>query len=148
MSRIYVELELTAIETMPLAELRIAWTRRVKTTAPKVSAGLLRLALAHWVQSKAFVGVTKATERQLRELASGKSQSGPTAGTRLVRSWQGKTHIVTIMDDQRVHWIRLRATNDWPSIRAQAVRTAQRRDRLHIPRKTPELPRVCRVLFP
>ena len=112
MSRIDVERELTAIETMQLAELRVAWARRVKTSPPKVSAGLLRLALAHWVQSKAFGGVTKATEHQLRDLALGKSQSGPTAGTRLVRSWQGKAHVVTITDEQRVHW----NGRDWNSL--------------------------------
>jgi len=112
MTRVDVETELSAIEYMSLADLRIAWTRRVKTTPPKVSAGLLRLALAHWVQSKALGGVTRATERKLRELACGKSQSGPTAGTRLVRSWQGKAHVVTIMDDQRVHW----NDRDWNSL--------------------------------
>lgn len=104
MSRIDVDYELAAIEIMTLADLRVAWTRRVKTSPPKVSAGLLRLALAHWIQSRAFGGVTKAMERQLRELASGKSQSGPTVGTRFVRSWQDKAHVVTIMEDQRVHW--------------------------------------------
>ena len=112
MSRVTVEDELTEIETMQLTELRVAWTRHVKTTPPKVSAGLLRLALAHWVQSKAFGGVTKATDRRLRELTSGKSQAGPAAGTRLVRSWQGKAHVVTIMDDQRVHW----NGRDWNSL--------------------------------
>ena len=112
MSCIDVESELAAIEIMSLAELRVAWARRVKTRPPKVSAGLLRLAFAHWIQSKAFGSVTKAMGRQLRELALGKSQSGPTAGTRLVRSWQGKAHVVTIMDDQRVHW----NGRDWNSL--------------------------------
>lgn len=112
MSPIAIEDELTALEAMSLNDLRVAWAVRVKTTPPKVSAGLLRLALAHWVQSKAFGGVTKAMERQLRELASGKRQAGPTAGTRLVRSWQGKAHVVTIMDDQRVHW----NGRDWNSL--------------------------------
>lgn len=112
MSRIDVESELTAIEEMALEELRVAWRRLFKTTPPKASAGLLRLALAHSIQSKAFGGVSKAMERQLRELASGKSQSGPIAGTRLVRSWKGKAHIVTITDDHHVHW----NGKDWSSL--------------------------------
>jgi hypothetical protein len=112
MSRIDVESELLGIEAMALADLRVAWTRLIKTTPPKVGAGLLRLALAHWIQSKAFGALTKATERRLRETASGRSQPGPTAGTRLVRAWQGKAHVVTIGDDMRVHW----NGRDWNSL--------------------------------
>ena len=51
-------------------------------------------------------------DRQLRKLASGKLQSSPSAGTRLVRAWQGKAHVVTIVDDQRVHW----NGRDWNSL--------------------------------
>lgn len=112
MSRIDVDSELVRIEAMTLADLRVAWIRLLKTTPPKVGAGLLRLALAHWIQSKAYGGLTKATERRLREMASGRGQSRPTAGTRLVRAWQGKAHVVTIVDDQRVHW----NGRDWNSL--------------------------------
>jgi hypothetical protein len=112
MSRLDVGSELAAIEAMALPDLRAIWTRLVKTTPPKVGTGLLRLALAHLIQAKAYGGVTKATERRLREMASGRSQSGPTAGTRLVRAWQGKAHVVTIVDDKHVHW----NGRDWNSL--------------------------------
>lgn len=41
----------------------------MRTTPPKVSAGLLRLALAHHRQSKVLGGVTKAMERGLQEIS-------------------------------------------------------------------------------
>ena len=62
---------LTALESMSRAELRAAWNRHVRTTPPNVSAGLLRLALAHHLQSKVMGGVTKAMERKLQEIADG-----------------------------------------------------------------------------
>ena len=56
MRRIDLDAELAALESMPLAELRSAWTRHVRTTPPRVSANLLRLALAHHLQSKVLGG--------------------------------------------------------------------------------------------
>ena len=81
---------LAQLEAMKLEELRVAWVRRIETSPPKISAGLLRLALAHALQSKVLRGITKSTDRKLCELAAG--ASGPPPGTRLSRSWQGKLH--------------------------------------------------------
>ena len=61
-----LDAQLAALESMSRAELRAAWSREVRTTPPNVSAGLLRLALAHHLQSKVMGGVTKAMERKLR----------------------------------------------------------------------------------
>ena len=94
--------ELAELESMKRDELRVAWVRRMKTTPPNLSAGLLRLALAHAIQSKALGGITKSMERKLRELASGKS--GPSAGTRYTRAWQGKIHVVTVTEDEKFSW--------------------------------------------
>lgn len=112
MSRIDLDAELTALETMPLHELRIGWTRHVRTTPPRVSAGLLRLALAHHLQSKEMGGVTKAMERKLQEIAGGQSSVQVNAGTRLVREWRGKVHMVTVSDDGRFLW----RERDWNSL--------------------------------
>src|SRR5438309_1812087 len=49
-----LDAELVSLESMSRAELRAAWSRQVRTTPPKLSTGLLRLALAHHLQSKAF----------------------------------------------------------------------------------------------
>ena len=53
-----------------------AWSREVRTTPPNVSAGLLRLALAHHLQSKVIGGITKAMERKLQEIADAAPQYG------------------------------------------------------------------------
>jgi hypothetical protein len=112
MSRIDLDAELTALEYMPLAELRSAWTRRVRTTPPRISADLLRLALAHHLQSTVLGGVTKAMERQLQELAGGDAARRVNPGTRFVREWRGKVHVVTMSDDGRYRW----NDRDWNSL--------------------------------
>jgi hypothetical protein len=112
MSRIDLDAELTALETIALNELRVAWTRHVRTTPPKVSAGLLRLALAHHLQSKLMGGVTKAMARKLQEIAGGHTSVQVNAGTRLVREWRGKAHMVTVSDDGRYSW----QERDWNSL--------------------------------
>lgn len=107
-----LEAELTALESMPLAELRSAWSRQVGATPPKVSAGLLRLALAHHLQSKAIGGVTKAMERKLQEIADGHAAARAMPGTRFVREWRGKVHVVTMTEDGQYRW----KDRDWPSL--------------------------------
>ncbi|WP_310468355.1 DUF2924 domain-containing protein [Sphingomonas sp.] len=107
-----LDAELTALESMPLAELRSAWSRQVGATPPKVSAGLLRLALAHHLQSKAMGGVTKATERKLQEIANGRASGGVAVGTRFVREWRGKVHVVTVAEDGQYRW----KDRDWSSL--------------------------------
>ena len=118
MSRIDLDAELAALQIMPLDELRVVWSRRVRTTPPKVSAGLMRLALAHHLQSKVMGSVTKAMERQLHEIARGQSAGRVHPGTRLVREWQGKVHIVTASDDGRYSW----QGRDWNSL-SEVART-------------------------
>ena len=110
-SREEMERSLAALEAMKLSELRTAWARRVKTSPPKLSAGLLRLALAHALQSKAFGGITKSTDRKLCELAESGS-NGPPPGTRFARSWKGTLHIVTITEDHKFRW----DGKDWDSL--------------------------------
>lgn len=110
MTRHDVHAGLAALEAMTLDELRLAWVRRMKGTPPRISAGLLRLALAHALQSKVRGGITKSIDRKLCELAAG--SHGPPPGTRLSRSWQGKLHIVTVTDEHRFNW----QGKDWDSL--------------------------------
>lgn len=104
--------ELDALESMSRAELRAAWDRKVRTKSPNVSAGLLRLALAHHLQSEVMGGVTKAMDRKLQEIAAGSATERITPGTRLVREWRGKVHVVTVSDDGRYRW----QDRDWNSL--------------------------------
>jgi hypothetical protein len=112
MSGIDLDAELTALERMPLDELRRTWTRHVRTNPPKISAGLLHLALAYHLQSQVLGGVTKAMDRNLHDIAGGQSSVRVNAGTRLVREWRGKVHIVTVSDDGRYRW----QERDWNSL--------------------------------
>ncbi len=112
MSRIDLGASLTAFETMPLVELRVAWSRQVRTAPPKVSAALLRLALAHHLQSKVMGGVTKTLERKLQEIAKGQDSNKVLPGTRLVREWRGQVHMVTVSDEGRYRW----QDRDWNSL--------------------------------
>ena len=107
-----LRVELDALESMSRAELRAAWNREVRTTPPNASAGLLRLALAHYLQSKVMGGVTRAIERKLQEIADGVATERVTAGTRFVREWRGKVHVVTASDDGRYRW----QDRDWNSL--------------------------------
>ena len=118
MRRIDLDAELAALESMPLAELRSAWTRHVRTTPPRVSANLLRLALAHHLQSKVLGGLSKAMERKLQELAGGNAAMRVNPGTRFVREWRGKVHIVTMSETGRYRW----QERDWKSL-SQIART-------------------------
>jgi hypothetical protein len=110
MTREDIQAELAALEAMKLEELRVAWVRRMKTSPPKISAGLLRLALAHALQSKALGGITKSTDRKLCDLAIGRA--GPAPGTRFSRLWQGKLHIVTVTEENKFNW----QGKDWDSL--------------------------------
>lgn len=94
--------ELAGLLAMKREELRIAWVRRTKTSPPNISTALLRLALAHAIQAKAFGGISKSMDRKLRELASGKTGAAP--GTRYTRAWHGKIHVVTVTEDEKYSW--------------------------------------------
>jgi hypothetical protein len=112
MSRVGLDAELNALESMSRGELRAAWSGQMRTTPPNVSAGLLRLALAHHLQSKVLGGVTKAMERKLQEIVDGHAATRVAAGTRFVREWRGKVHLVTMTDDGRYRW----QDKDWSSL--------------------------------
>jgi hypothetical protein len=104
--------ELAALESMSRAELRAVWTRQLRTMPPNVSAGLLRLALAHHLQSKVTGGITKAMERKLQEIADGGATAHVTPGTRFVREWRGKIHVVTLTEDGHYWW----QDREWTSL--------------------------------
>ena len=107
-----LETEPAALESMSRAELRAAWKRQCRTMPPNVSAGLLRLALAHHIQSKVMGGITKAMERKLQEIADGAAATGVTPGTRFMREWRGKVHVVTLTHDGRYCW----QDREWTSL--------------------------------
>jgi len=93
------------LETMSPAELRAEWARVCASSVPRVSPRLLRLALAWELQARACGGLSRETVRTLDQLAAGKTRTtAPRVGTRLVREWQGKVHVVEIGEDGIIRW--------------------------------------------
>ena len=100
-----LDAKLAALEDMSSSELRGSWQRRTGEIAPRISPKLLRLALAWELQAEALGGLSRATQQKLDQLGAGKTRTAPAApGTRLVREWQGKAHVVTIGADKVIRW--------------------------------------------
>lgn len=51
-------------------------------------------------------------ERRLQETAGGTAAASVNPGTRFVREWRGKVHVVTMSDDGRFRW----QDRDWNSL--------------------------------
>jgi len=99
-----------------------AWTETYGSPPPKgISTRLLGLAIAYEQQVKTHGGLSKAAKRKLAAIASEACSSPtcedaievdamvadctksrhsirPQAGTRLMREWNGKTHVVDVLD--------------------------------------------------
>ncbi|MHA6724035.1 DUF2924 domain-containing protein [Sphingomonas sp. RS2018] len=100
-----LEEQLGRLAGLSSAELRVEWRRVTATPLPRISPSLLRLALAWEIQALALGGLSRETRRTLVELDTGKARTlGVQPGTRLVREWQGRVHIVTIGEDRVIHW--------------------------------------------
>lgn len=89
------------------------WHELFKENAPsEIRRELFMRMLAYRIQEQAYGGLSKTTRRRLRELATAfNSNSGaPNSiairikpGTRLLREWQGKTHVVTVAEGSYEH---------------------------------------------
>lgn len=96
---------LAALEEMSSSELRNEWRRLTGEIAPRISPKLLRHALAYELQARVFGGLPRHVQQALDQFAAAKTRTvaaGP--GTRLVREWQGKVHVVTVGDDKVIRW--------------------------------------------
>ena len=100
-----LEDELLALETMSKAELKDRWAKLTGHPVPKVSAGLLRLAIAWEVQARELGGLPRQTQQLLDQHERGKTRTrSAEPGMRLVRAWNGRTHVVTIGEDKVIRW--------------------------------------------
>lgn len=100
---------LRALESMDYATLRSEWRRLYRAPAPqRVARDLLLLGVAWKVQEQAYGGLGAATKRRLADLAKTLARDGDVTRTRvarlkpgakLVRTWRGETHTVTVRDD-------------------------------------------------
>ena len=102
--------QLTALQRMPMTELRAKWQDLFAAPAPNNSRAFLELRLADRIQQLTYGGLSRETRRTLDLLAdeaegktSRKSMAGdsrnPRTGTKLVRAWNGTEHTVTVLQD-------------------------------------------------
>lgn len=101
---------LAALKTMNVVELKTEWKKLFASDAPNNSRPFLELRLAYRIQELNYGGPSRDTVRLLDALADeidGKPQRKlrladprkPTAGTKLVREWNGIAHTVTVLRD-------------------------------------------------
>lgn len=99
---------LTELMTMPPAQLRSVWRDTFKSPAPDIGPDLLRRGIANRLQQRIHGSLTGATKREIERLRKRVERTGKAghmhaislkSGTRLVRSWKGKSYHVLVCDD-------------------------------------------------
>ena len=100
-----VEADIAALAAMSSPELKDRWRELTKAPAPRVSPRLLRLALAWEIQARAYGGLARETTRALDQVMAARTRTERVQpGTRLVREWDGKAHVVTVGEDGLIRW--------------------------------------------
>ena len=104
-----VEARLAELARLDAPALRRLWQEHYGCPAPKrTRADFLRRAIAYRIQEKAYGGLRAATVRRLKRLgeelaASGRITTTSTSriqpGARLMREWNGETHVVDVAED-------------------------------------------------
>lgn len=75
------------------------------------------MALAWEIQARALAGLSRITQQKLEQVARAKTRtSAAQPGMRLVRSGNGKAHVVTIGENRVIRW----NEREWPSLSAVA----------------------------
>jgi len=91
------------IETMDRVALIAAWSSLFDTPVPKsLSQPFLRRFVAFEVQTRVRGGLPKSILKDLKRRVASGSAHGPAtlkSGGRLLREWNGVTHIVEVTDD-------------------------------------------------
>lgn len=93
------------LDKMDLAKLRQAWASFIGSPIPRVSAPILRLAIAFDLQAQEAGCLSPAAIRRIETLASEGRLSVPVQpGMRLVREWKGALHVVTVDEGGSLNW--------------------------------------------
>ena len=101
---------LTALKSMPVAQLKEQWRELFGTEPPPYNRPFLESRLACRVQELHFGGLKPSTLRRLEQMSEeldggdvvkrrARHHTKPIAGTRLVREWRGTEHVVTVLAD-------------------------------------------------
>ena len=108
-----VEAEVAAVGGLDLAAIRERWRVFFGNPPPKtLRHAFLVKACAYAIRTKAFGDLSAATRRRLRSIAEASREGKPTpaapvrtkAGTRLIRAWGGRTHVVSVLPDGRFEY--------------------------------------------
>jgi len=103
-----VETQIAELRSLPRPDLAARWQSLFRTDPPKgISIRLMIGALAYAIQAKSYGGLKAATRRRLEApvetegIQTGSRPAVPPAlgtGTRLVREWNGTTHVVDVVE--------------------------------------------------
>lgn len=100
-----IDNQLGTLSSMSSPELKDAWRKLTSSPVPRISPSMMRMALAWEYQARAYGGLSRETTRRLDQLAAAKTRTQPAApGTRLVREWNGKAHVVIVGEDRIIRW--------------------------------------------
>lgn len=103
-----LEQQLDELKTMPPAQLRSLWRDTYRSPAPDIGRDLLRRGIANRLQERLHGKLPNATKREIERLRKRLERTGKAGhmhaislktGTRLVRSWNGKSYHVLVCDD-------------------------------------------------
>jgi hypothetical protein len=98
---------LAGLAAMSPAQLRAQWQRLLRQPPPPISPDLLRREIAYRLQETASGGLTRQVSRQLadirKRIVQGSSPLPASSirlkpGTRLLKTWRGKTYTVLVGD--------------------------------------------------
>jgi hypothetical protein len=114
-----VEDRMLALMTMSSAQLHDEWRVLKAAPVPRISPGMLRLALGYELQAQALGGLSRTSQQRLAQLGAAKTVTqAARPGTRLIREWNGTAHVVTIGEDGVIRW----NDRDWRSL-SEVART-------------------------
>ena len=111
MSGVDLDERLRALATMDIAALKAEWRRLYRVSSPpRLRRDLLTRGIADKWQEAALGGLPSTASRRLRALVEGGKEDSTAArpqpaatclrpGTRLLRTWRGRTLSVTVLDD-------------------------------------------------
>jgi hypothetical protein len=103
-----LEQQLTELLTKPPAQLRSLWRDTYRCPAPDIGPDLLRRGIANRLLERMHGKLPNATKREIDRLRKRVERTGKAGhmhaislktGTRLVRSWNGKSYHVLVCDD-------------------------------------------------
>jgi len=100
-----LDIQLNELEALSKAELGDRWAKLIGRPVPRVSAKLLRLALAWELQATAHGGLSRRLRQKLDQAASAKTvTTAVRPGMRLAREWNGTVQVVSVGDDGQINW--------------------------------------------